>query len=220
MKFFLISLFAGFILTSCQSAPVVTDAPLKPETEPVAQDWESQPPISVKRALFDGSRQPIEMHANWLGMSLPAAPAKEVFETLRTQTGQELISRSEAHITVLSPPEFTAFKGLVSIDDINQLAKKMRIQNSDLKPVCLGRGRAKVDGKEESTYFIVVKSEKLLNLRSAIAELFVKRGGDGSAFRPEVFFPHATVGFTKIDLHAEQGILKDARSCLLPLSLN
>jgi 2'-5' RNA ligase len=153
-------------------------------------------------------------------MNLPAAPAKEVFETLRAQAGQELISRGDAHVTVLTPPEFNSFKGSVTMADINRLAQQMGIQKSDLKPVCLGHGRANVDGKEEHVYFIVVKSENLLKIRAAIAAMVAKHGGETDGFRPEVFFPHITIGFTKMDLHAEQGVIKDARSCMLPLSVN
>jgi hypothetical protein len=122
----------------------------------------------------------------------------------------------EAHITVISPPEFfSALAGpnvrepLVSMDDIARIAESNKIQESDLSVLGVGSSMKKLDGKLESTFFLVLKSENLLKIRREISDLYLHRGGGPGAFNPELFAPHITIGFTKRDLHAADGVVKN-----------
>ncbi len=148
-----------------------------------------------------------------LALNVHYAPVQKIKEQLELTLPEPLKNRGEAHITVLSPPEYEKLKGSAGIDKINALALQNKIQQMAFKPLCLGRGRMQIDGREENTYFIVVESEDLLRLRVQIKELFVAAGGAPRDFDEKLFFPHITLGFTKRDLHYEDGILKDKTSC-------
>ena len=104
---------------------------------------------------------------------------------------------------------------MVTIEEIDHIARRMNIQASKFKVVCLGRGTK----DDMSTYYVVVKSEDLLNIRKEIETLFIKKGGEKRKFRAENFFPHITVGFTKRDLHESDGVIKDETSCIKPIEL-
>ncbi len=135
-------------------------------------------------------------------------------------TGDRLITRGEAHVTVLTPPELEAVEKFVSIEDVERIALEESIQASDLTPVCLGRGEAILDRrKRERTYFIVVRSKNLLVIRRRIEALHIERGGERGVFQATKFYPHITVGFTKSDLHESHGVVKDERSCIFEVSL-
>ncbi len=148
-----------------------------------------------------------------LAMNLHYPPVEKVKEQVDGSLLSPLKTRGEAHITVITPPEYEKLKTFLSMEKINALAVQHNIQQFAFNPVCLGRGRLQIDGHEESTYFMVVNSADLLNLRKQIKEAFVLAGGASKDFDENLFFPHITVGFTKRDLHFEDGILKDKSSC-------
>ncbi|KTC66778.1 hypothetical protein Lbir_3080 [Legionella birminghamensis] len=121
----------------------------------------------------------------------------------------------EAHITVITPPEYTyIIKKYLSIDRIEEIALQNYIQNSDLDVLGLGRGVAKIQGKAEETYFIIMKSKNLLNIRQKVYEEFVKNGGDKNAWDPDHFYPHITIGYSLRDLHEADGVIKDVAHSL------
>jgi 2'-5' RNA ligase len=159
-------------------------------------------------------------HKDYLAMVVPFEPIRGLFEKIKAQTGFEgLRNRGEAHVTVITPPEFAELNKNMTIDDINRIALEERIQQAHLDFVCVGSGRALIEGHEERTYFLVVRSSDLLRIREKIAEQFVKNGGQRDKFAPRHFYPHITIGYTKTDLHEAQGVIKDQRSCEFPLNI-
>jgi len=119
----------------------------------------------------------------------------------------------EAHITVITPPEFdNILKPFLSIEEIERIAQNYQIQNSSLQVLGIGSGHKSIEGKHESTYYLVVNSENLMNIRQAIYTQFIKNGGSKKAWNPFGFYPHITIGYTKRDLHLQDGVYKDKRS--------
>lgn len=216
---------ASALSTSCQTSPKPSpsesarvSAPAEPR-EVASYDWKSQPPIEIDRRAFDGSSVGFETHPSYLSLALPFPPLQAFRAKLETQLGESLVNRGESHVTVITPPEFKVLSSRLSMKEIESIARRESLQSAKLESVCLGRGRVEIEGREESTYFIVVKSEMLSNVRQKIRARFEAKGGARGAFDSSTYFPHVTVGFTKRDLHFEQGVVKDERSCLLPLAL-
>ena len=52
------------------------------------------------------------------------------------------------------------------------------------------------------------------SIRQKISDLVHKRSGEGRLLSVDDYYPHITIGFTKKDLHANDGIVKDLESCL------
>ncbi len=158
---------------------------------------------------------------NYLTFDVSYAPIKAVFEQVQKYVGASnvLKNRGEAHITVITPPEYNnVLSKALTMNDINEIASAINIQQSKFTVTCLGRAQVLVEGKGEQTYFIVVHSEDLLNLRRAIFKRYVEKGGEPSLWDPAHFYPHITVGFSKQDLHEEgQGVKKGENSCLLSI---
>jgi hypothetical protein len=207
----------GFIgcLLGCQSRGLAADQASAPPPS-------LGPAIKVSKHAFDPSKETFERHGNYLSLSTPYEPLKPVFHELEQRLDRKLITRGEAHVTVITPPEYEELKRFVSMREIDQLvsSNELSLQKStQLEPVCLGRAEAKIGGKLEQAYYIVVRSEQLLKIRRAISDLYVKKGGDASRFKADWFYPHITVGFTKTDIHESQGAIKDAKSCLYSLEL-
>ncbi len=150
-----------------------------------------------------------------------SSPVANIFYQLEARLQKPLISRGEAHITVITPVEYWNIlrpRG-VTIREINQIAENFGIQQSRFNIVCLGQGKAILDNKIESTFFIVVNSEDLIKLRKMIQIHFVRKGGSSNEFNPYNYHPHITLGFTKVDLHESNGVIKDTRSCISKINL-
>lgn len=155
---------------------------------------------------------------NYLAQNVHYPPVEGLRETLESKIGTPLKNRGEAHITVVTPVEYdNVLSSRLPIAQINEIARTSAIQSLPFEPVCVGRGQLAIEGRDEQTYYIVVTAPKLVELRRQIARAFTEAGGDAAAFRPEDFNPHITIGFTRRDLHAEDGVVKDAKSCAYSL---
>lgn len=184
------------------------------------------PSFRINGNVLETSEMPFLSHkgegpfSSYLVQNVSYAPVRELFQSVKASTGKQLENRGEAHITVVTPVEyFQVLKLHLSIEEINRLAEKYEIQRAPFDLECLGHGRATVEGQKREAYFIVVKSETLLELRRAIHHLFIAKGGASDAFDPELFFPHITVGFLGQDVHYENGVRKDRSSCVADLVL-
>lgn len=152
---------------------------------------------------------------SYLQMNINFDPLKKLYLDLDRDLGNSLNkknARTEAHITVITPVEYRNIlePAGISIDKINEIAEKMKIQRSEFEVICLG----KAENFEKSTYFLVIESEDLFNIRRAIFQEYVKYGGKPSRWDPELYYPHITVGYTHRDLHLEiDGVFKGLNSC-------
>lgn len=178
--------------------------------------------LKISAAVFNGSAAPFLRHEgpgqfdNYLSMNILFSPVLNLFHQVETTLQRKLISRGEAHITVITPIEYwnVLRHRKISMRELNYIAERFNIQKSRFSMLCLGQGNAIIDNKIESTFFIVVNSPDLINLRKAIQALFIQRGGLPNQFDPNNYYPHITVGFTKTDLHESNGVIKNTRSCV------
>ena len=154
-----------------------------------------------------------------LAMNVNQPPVQKIQKSIEADLQEPLKTRGESHITIINPIEYEKLKTYLPIEKINELARGASVQQASFKPICLGRGHLQIEGREESTYFIVVESEDLLKLRFNIKEAFVAAGGASKDFDEKLYFPHITIGFTKRDLHFEDGIIKNKTSCWKDLVL-
>jgi len=165
--------------------------------------------VVLDDTVFATSTLPLKTHANYLVMDVPHRPVLELCKAVETAIGRRLKNRGEAHVTVVTPPEYDGvLKGFVPIERIHQLAEHMAIQDMDLDVVCLGSGRA----GDDEVFFTVVRSEGLVALRQEVERRYLKAGGTPGRFDARAFYPHITVGFTKRDLHLHDGVVKDESS--------
>lgn len=118
--------------------------------------------------------------------------------------GGNLMTRGEAHMTVLTPPEYNRIEGKTRKKILSEM-KREAAREDEIKPVCIGRGQAELNGKMEFTYYIVIESKGIRAIREK--------------YHLTDFYPHVTLGFTKRDLHFEDGVRKDKSTCVSELNL-
>lgn len=155
----------------------------------------------------------------YLAMNVFYEPLIDVRTAIENIENVKLKHRGEAHITVITPPEYEKLKSVLSIELINEVALLNRIQESPFEIVCLGKGKAVENGASLSTYYLVIDSPKLLTLRHTIMALFKSRGGSSDDFNPDNFNPHITVGFTGRDLYDTDGVFKNKATCFIDVKL-
>lgn len=171
-------------------------------------------PATSEKAEFIPHTEEKPMKA-YLAMNLPYAPYQALFEQVQKTEGIVLSHRGEAHITVVTPIEYDKIlKKHLSIAEIHKIAEDAKIQETEITPACIGRGQKEINGKTEKTYFVVIESPALIDLRGLIEKAYIKKGGKTQDFVPERFFPHVTLGFTARDLHYEDGVIKNKTNCI------
>lgn len=207
-------LFFSTLITSCVSQKVsLQQRPpdlrvLKKSAPLVSPTITSSPSVPFVKHEEKG---PLK---SYLAMNLAFSEYAELRALLEQELQMNLANRGEAHITVITPVEFDRVLGKkITIEQINELAEKMNIQKSPFRKICIGEGTASIKNHQESTYFVVVESESLMQIRNAIQALYVAHGGLPEDFLPGTFYPHITLGYTQRDLHLEDGLIKNARSC-------
>jgi 2'-5' RNA ligase len=124
----------------------------------------------------------------------------------------DLEDRKEAHITVVTPPEYQKrLKDLFTVNDI--LSRYQNgMQGIPFEVVCVGSRKSSTSSNR--VFYLVVKSPKLLNLRFDLAKVAGDRAleqGRPMIFQPEVFWPHITIGYEKGDVFE---FSKGPESCL------
>lgn len=154
---------------------------------------------------------PSPHHDTYLALGVPYEPIRTLKNQIEAREGLSLSDRGEAHLTVVTPPEFSRLKAKLSMAEIEWLARTNGFYEAKFAIACVGRGKNK---EKDQTYYLVVTSPELLNVRRVIGAEFVARGGEAKAFDPDHFFPHITIGFAGRDLHEDDGVIKDAKSCM------
>ncbi|CAO3612009.1 unnamed protein product [Cunninghamella echinulata] len=216
MLFYIFVLFSILFFTPSYSftPPTVFQKHLTPLGVP----W-GGPPIKLSKNLYKTKKIPFKEHnedSPWLGMELDFQYVKPIFDSLNSTT-QPLLTRNEAHITIISPPEYKILSSVnITIVDINAVAMKHKVQSSHFKVTCLG----KVSQQNNTVYQLIVTSPDLIKIREDIFRLYYSKHGNLALFDPHSFWPHITVGFTNHDLFIENGVYKGLNACYRPITLH
>eukprot|EP00850_Spirogloea_muscicola_P023107 SM000329S12570 [mRNA] locus=s329:22993:23643:+ [translate_table: standard] len=156
--------------------------------------------FGVGGSLFAGRAVPFVKHedglpfGSYLTLSLDFEPALDLFRRLNVTQGP-LLSRGEAHVTVISPVEYQVLAPLVNISEITTIALKHKIQRAAMPPICVGRAsKTTVDNGSsvfQDVYFVKIHTGKTLeNIRYDVQQLFIRRGGNGALLLPTVPAAH------------------------------
>ena len=95
----------------------------------------SEPVIFIKHNGY-------EKYQNYLAMNLSYLPLNALRKQIELRYSLILRNRGEAHITVITPPEFDQFlQGKISIAQIDSIAIKNQIQQAKFTIIGLGIGR-------------------------------------------------------------------------------
>lgn len=163
----------------------------------------------ITLARTNNSQSYISYDVNVNGVADLLNPIQERYQLL-------LQSRGEAHITLLTPDELGVLKKVLPLSFIQDFFEKSRPEVK-LNIYCLGKGEALLKNKLEKTFFLVIHSKELVKLRQQLFQIAIKRGVQTELvkekFIPDLYFPHITIGFTKEDLHYQQGVVKNDQSC-------
>ncbi len=166
---------------------------------------------AVLCANFGCSLKPLSNEAapnttSYVSYHLPFTEYNLLFQKLEQKLKLHLKSRGEAHVTVITPPEFKVLASTLSAERIHALASEFLNTKVDVKKICLGHFKNQIS----ETFFVVVESKSLVAFRQKLA---FEAGLSEKLFNPFLFYPHVTIGFTDRDLHYEDGAIKDQTAC-------
>lgn len=204
-----LTVFAALQLSSCQS--------IKSKT----LNSEKTQKVSIERNVFETKDLPNTNNPtlNYVSQAVPFSSVNSLKKQIEVNTGLTLKDRGEAHITVITPPEMALLRTKLSAEKVLEGVHSENIQNETFDIKCLGKGQKKKNSKQYDTFFVVVDSKGLVSRRSQLANAFSAAGGASGQFDPVHFYPHITVGFTIDDLHEQDGVIKDQRSCIAEIDI-
>lgn len=147
---------------------------------------------------------------NYVSLDLAYPYYKLLLDKLEGRLKKPLKNRGEAHITLITPPEYQVLALKMKPERIHELANEFIEKNPPITNVCLGHFQKNIAGAANHTYYVVIHSPELFSFRKQIA---AASGLSKAEFDPELFYPHVTLGFTERDFHYEDGARKNAESC-------
>lgn len=161
--------------------------------------------VGCKNTPIANDKKPASVK-NYVSLDLEYPEYQETLNRLDTFLSTKLQNRGEAHITVITPPEFKILSEKISPAIIHQEWQDWKAKS--FAKICLGEGSLKEKNKVLKTYYIVVNTPEILGFRTHIKSKYAVDN-----FNADLFYPHITLGFTEKDLHFEQGVVKDQKSC-------
>ncbi len=181
-------------------------------------------PLTVSSAIAYNVRMPFFERNPALALNVEYQDVKRLRSEISKLIDKPLTffkgwdKQGEAHVTTITPPEYNnKLKPYVSPEAINRIAQDYDIQSADLRVLGIGSGKKLFNGQVGETFFIIVESKKLRQIRNAIYKVYLDNKGPLSgpnAFRPNDFYPHITIGFTHEDIHESDGLIKDVQHSL------
>jgi 2'-5' RNA ligase len=161
--------------------------------------------VSCQNQPLANGKKPASVKS-YVSLELEYPEYQQTLAKLDAFLSTKLANRGEAHITVLTPAELKLVSANTNPETIQQEWEEWKTKT--FKKVCLGEGIVKEKKKILKTYYVVVESPELLAFRKYLKTKYAVKD-----FEAEVFYPHITLGFTERDLHFEQGVIKDRKSC-------
>lgn len=166
--------------------------------------------IFILSALFSGCAQTsrkiqsttVETYPQYLSYPLEYSDYQRILNSLENSLRIKLKNRGEAHITLITPPEYAELKKFISEEELHQRTAEFLETKPLFRHICIGEGVL----AEKKTYFIVISSKDIYNFRKTLSN-------PGSTFDPNNYYPHITLGFTDHDLHIQDGLIKDTNRC-------
>ncbi len=172
--------------------------------------------INITARIYN--EMPFRANSSYVAMNIDSSGIESLREELQSRYHIALKSRGESHITLITPLEMKVLRTKLAPKEINDVVRP-KIQSSKFDVVCVGKGELQQGERNLATYFLVVRSEDLMNLRIEILKAFQAKGGSSGDFAVAHYYPHVTIGFTDRDLHEADGVIKDKRSCIIPTSV-
>ena len=129
--------------------------------------------ITIPRAIHDAANLSTAAASGptYIAMALPFAPTHAAKLELDARIEHTLLDRGEAHITLVSPPEFAVLSAYVTHSEMLDIAAEIGVQASEFAVVCVGRGTKREGQIELQTFYLVVKDAALLRFRQAISDI-------------------------------------------------
>ena len=113
--------------------------------------------LSLATVAHAGEPGAAPVNPGQLNLSVPFEPIQKLFEEVKTSFDlPALRSRGEAHITVLTPPEFQrVFASQFTAQEVMDIMRQEGLEQSHYDTVCLGHVSAEIRGQEQKAFFVL-----------------------------------------------------------------
>lgn len=157
------------------------------------QETESVP-YRMRSELLTGWRLTVEPLRDPNGPLLSLTPPRELtmslFQQVFERTMESMNAPPRYGIALILQREFTGVvAGLVSPDELVELAREAGIERATLEPTCLAVRRGAAPHEPRRTFYVVFNLPELERFRTRVGQQLEARGGGGNAFDPPALTP-------------------------------
>lgn len=130
----------------------------------------------------------------------PSELATDLFRQVSQRSGQSLTAPAPGLVPLVLQNEYEdSLQGVLSIEDIMNVARDAGIEDARFEPVCLGQRRESRQGRSGQVFFVVFDAPVFYEFRRRLSPLFPEHAGNG-AFDPTGLRPILTIGTTDRDV--------------------
>lgn len=116
-----------------------------------------------------------------LGLRPPPQLVPALFDQLFNRTMESMTSPGEPLLPIVLQSEFQSVLGAVfSPDQLLEVARDARLEQTRLEPVCMGVKREPSAGRSRQLYFVLFDAPEVAAFRQALGRAAAERGGPGA----------------------------------------
>ena len=129
-----------------------------------------------------------------LGLQPPPALVAGLFDQVFKRTMESMASPGTDLLPIVLHGEFRdGLRGVVTPEELLQVARDAGLEEARLEPVCMGVKREPFAGRSRQIYFVVFEAASVEEFRKQVGRLAAERGGS-DGFRATPFDLVLTVG--------------------------
>ena len=120
-----------------------------------------------------------------LSLRPPAALSMGLFDQVFQRTMASFSTPATPAVPLILRREFdTALSGVISPEELIQLARGAELENTTLQPRCMSVYRTSA-GREQQLFFVLFDFPQFYEFRAKVSELLDSRNSEGKQFDPE-----------------------------------
>ena len=126
-----------------------------------------------------------DSNAAILSLRPPAALSMVLFDQVFQRTMASFSTPATPAVPLILRREFNAaLSGVVSLEELMQLAREAGLENTTMRPRCMSVYRTSV-GREQQLFFVLFDFPQFHDFRTKVSELLHSRNSGGEPFDPE-----------------------------------
>jgi hypothetical protein len=185
-----------------------------------AQVFRSRRPYVIHRSELTGWQVVLGRLGGGVtvGLQPPPSLATDLYEQVTDRAGTQLAAPAQSIVPLVLREEFdTSLMGVLSAEEIVDIARQSGIESASFEPVCMAQHSDDSAGQDERLFFVLFESPEFERARADLMLMHPEHGG-AVEFDPKALSPILTVAATDGEFARWWSLLPhDQRDCQIAM---